>query len=217
MEVFQQSREPYSYIRGTPLWMWVCCGLLAILAALVLGSALYSSRGVLQLFGARFSNIQDLGSLGDFFGGHISSCIGSVTLLVVLFFSYHQSRQQQDFFSKQEQSEGGRAILQFMLQGVDQIAQWELSNPGSDQALRLIDYYSRVSLKYDEPLSRELLLILNAAITGAIKRSLGYSRSGDGAKLTTYPFAFEALGKIESIREEEGRVQKARAKGKVGQ
>jgi hypothetical protein len=199
--------QAYIYRKHTPPWM-IGVGLgLGLLAVLVIASALWSARFVLVLFGEPFKSLEQLSQLGDFFGGHITAFVGSITLLVVLFFSYHQGKQQEEFFASQEQRTAKHAERQAFLDGINLITQWDIRSPGCDQSMRLLDYYARLALKSDD---EELLLLLNTVITAQIRKNL--EGKNGSYKSTNYPFACEAVERVRPLRERDGRAQRTRLK-----
>lgn len=195
----------YAYVKETPTWLKWVVGLIAVAAMLVLGAALWSGAQSLTLFGEVPKTLEGLGQLGDFFGGHASAFVGSLTLLAVLFFSFHTARQQQLFFEHQVAQSKCNTERQFFLDGINLVTQWDIKSPGCDQAMRLLDYYSRLALKSED---EELLLILNTVITAELRRNIEGKNSK--AKSTNYSFAAEALERIRPIRERDGRAQKGR-------
>ncbi|WP_146165860.1 hypothetical protein [Stenotrophomonas panacihumi] len=60
--------------------------LLAAISLIVILTALRNGAAVLSLSGTSVKNLEELAQLGDFFGGHFSAFVGSITLLIVLFF-----------------------------------------------------------------------------------------------------------------------------------
>lgn len=195
----------YYYLAQTPTWMkWVGV-LILVVSAVVMGSALWSGVQSLTLLGSVPKDLESLGQLGDFFGGHTSAFAGSLTLLAVLFFSYHTAKQQYHFFEHQTEQNSRTTERQFFLGGIDLITQWDIKSPGCDQAMRLLDYYSRLALQAND---EELLLIINTVITAELRKNVE-GKNGK-TKSTNYPFALEAIERIRPIRERDSRAQRAR-------
>jgi hypothetical protein len=151
-------------------------------------------------------NLTELGQLGDFFGGHTAAFAGSLSLVVVLFFTFHQAKQQRIFFISQQADASKTAERQFFLEGINLITQWDIKSPGCDQCMRLLDYYSRLALLSGE---RELLLLLNTVITAKIRQNL--EGKNGSYKVTNYPYACEAIEQIRPLREADARAKKAGA------
>ncbi|PMQ16511.1 hypothetical protein [Janthinobacterium sp. AD80] len=203
----------YSYFDNTPAWMMF---VLAPMALLALVPLLNFSFLAWQNLDFKFFNIDvlslgGLGQMGDFFGGHMAAFAGSLSLLVVIFFTFHQANQQRQFFDQQQyqqrqffdqqQSQTNQASMRtFFLEGVNQITQWDIESPGCDQCMRLLDYYGRVALASED---RELLLILNTVITAKIRKNL--QGENGSFKQSNYPYACKALDHIKPLREEDGR------------
>jgi len=185
--------------------MLVVAILIAAVALPALLSALWSGLHVLIFLGRPATTLSELGQLGDFFGGHTAALVGSLTLLAVLFFSYHSGKQQQQFFERQSEDTQRLAQRQYFLDGLNVIAQWDLKSPGCDQTMRLLDYYARVAL---DATDEELLLLLNTVITAEVRRNLEGKKGT--FKSTNYPFACEALERIGPLRERDGRAQRER-------
>lgn len=192
--------------KNTPPWMYGIgfAFLVLVLVLIVAGSAIWSGKSVLVFFGDRLGTLEKLGQLGDFFGGHISAFVGSITLLVVLFFSYHQGKQQEQFIAWQEQETARLHERQALLHGINLITQWDIQSPGRDQAMRLLDYYARLAFKSED--KEERLLLLNTVITAQIRKNL---QGKNGVqKRKNYPFAWQAIEEIRPFRERDGRAQR---------
>lgn len=126
--------------------------------------------------------LADLGSQGDFFGGHIGAIVGSITLLVVLLTAYMQLVYERRF-----------RVREHFLSGITVIGQYDIDSPGCEQAMRLLDYYSAVALELKDD---ELLLLLNTVMTGDIRRKL---ESLDATKQEIYLDAREARRTIQQL------------------
>ena len=159
----------YNYLKESPLWMILLLGLIIFLAGIPLANLIFVGYQNLKIGFSGTYNLGELGQLGDFFGGHTSAFAGSLSLVVVLFFTFHQAKQQHGFFLTQLTETLRTANRQFFLEGINLITQWDIQSPGCDQCMRLLDYYSRVALLSDD---RELLLLLNTVITAKIRENL---------------------------------------------
>ena len=125
--------------------------------------------------------------------------------MVVLFFTFHQAKQQRAFFFRQQADASKAAERQFLLDGINLITQWDIKSPGCDQCMRLLDYYGRLALQSED---RELLLLLNTVITAQIRGNL--EGKNGSHKVTNYPYACEAIEKIRPLREADARSQKSK-------
>lgn len=201
------NRNRYSYLQNTPTWMKAVGIGLTIIALIVFATAIRNGVAVLSLDGKSAKDLSELGLLGDFFGGHFSAFVGSITLLIVLFFSYHQAKQQEQHIARQEAQAAKQAERQAFLDGINLITQWDIQSPGCDQAMLLLDYYGRLATRSDD---EELLLMLNTVITAQLRKNLE-GKTGSYRR-TNYPFACEAHERIRSLRERDGRAQRARLK-----
>ena len=203
----------YDYSKNTPAWMKWVLGLTGALAALPLLSLMYTGYRNLEFGYKGELSLSSLGQLGDFFGGHTAAFAGSMSLLVVLFFTFHQAKQQSQFFDVQQRETTRHSERDFFLQGINLITQWDIASPGCDQCLRLLDYYGRVALASKD---RELPLLLNTVITAKIRENLqGHNGS---FKRTNYPYACEAMDKIAELQKEDGlAVKTKRPVGKEGE
>lgn len=197
----------YDYLKETPRWMLVLFVVVGIFAILPIGSLIVFAYK--KLSSINFSlppglNLSQLGQLGDFFGGHTSAFAGSLSLVVVLFFTFHQAKQQRAFFLSQKADVSRTADRQYFLDGINLITQWDITSPGCDQCMRLLDYYGRLALQSED---RELLLLLNTVITAKIRQNL--EGKNGSFKVTNYPYACEAIERIRPLREADARAQKA--------
>lgn len=195
----------YEYAKNTPLWLKIVMVVTGLLAIFPLANLAFMGIHVLQFDYTAKPGLTELGQLGDFFGGHTSAFAGSVSLLVVLFFTFHQARQQSQFFEEQQRETSSRVEREFFLQGINLITQWDLAFPGCDQCMRLIDYYGRIALSSGD---RELPLILNTVITAKIRENL-QGKNGSFRR-TNYPYACQVMDKISVLREADGRAAKAK-------
>lgn len=201
-------KTEYSYRKNTPVWMIVVATCILCATIFLLLSAFWAGCHTLSFLGTPPETLSELGQLGDFFGGHASASIGSLTLLAVLFFSYHTSRQQQLFVEKQMTQTKTDAERQFFLDGINLVTQWDIESSGCDQAMRLLDYYSRLALKNND---EELLLLINTVMTANIRKNM--EGKNGSFKSKNYPFVCEAIERIRPIRERDGRAQSSRMKG----
>lgn len=194
----------YNYFKETPCWMIVSLVVVSLLAILAIANLIIVGYQNLKIDFSKALNLAELGQLGDFFGGHTSAFSGSLSLVVVLFFTFHQAKQQRVFFLSQQAHASRTADRQFFLEGISLITQWDIESPGCDQCMRLLDYYCRLALLSED---RELLLLLNTVITAKIRENL---KGKNGSfKVTNYPSACEAIEKIRPLREADARAQKA--------
>lgn len=204
----------HDYLKETPLWMLlllVAVGLFAIFPIASLVVFAYRKFNSVNFSLPSGLNLSQLGQLGDFLGGHTSAFAGSLSLVVVLFFTFHQAKQQQAFFLSQKSDTSRTAERQYFLDGINLITQWDIKSPGCDQCMRLLDYYSRLALRSED---RELLLLLNTVITAKIRENL--EGKNGSFKVTNYPYASEAIEKIRPLREADARAQKASAAAQRG-
>ena len=198
----------YEYAKNTPRWLKLVLALTGLLAILPLANLAFMGIRNLKFGYTGELGLGSLGQLGDFFGGHTAAFAGSLSLLVVLFFTFHQARQQSQFFEEQQRDASARAEREFFLQGINLITQWDLASPGCDQCLRLVDYYGRIALSSRD---RELPLILNTVITAKIRENLN-GKNGSFRR-TNYPYTCEVMEKIALLREEDGRAAKVKRWG----
>ena len=116
--------------------------------------------------------------------------------------------------------------LNFFMQGVNTITQWELKSPGCEQSMRLLDFFGKLALQeYDEAykkpsagiyyssiyevqVANQNLLLLNTLITGTIRQNL----QGENGKhnSTNYQFATRLMNEIGKIRKAEGLAERDR-------
>ncbi|MER0215947.1 MAG: hypothetical protein DU481_07085 [Nitrosomonas sp.] len=141
--------------------------------------------------------LEELGQFGDFFGGHISAFASSISLVIVVFFTFHQAKQQRVFFLEQQKDTSKTMTRQFFLEGINLITQWDIKSPGCDQCMRLLDYYGRLALESKDD---ELLLLLNTVITAKIRQNL--EGKNGSFKVTNYPHASKAIKEIGSLRKQ---------------
>lgn len=196
----------YNYFKETPRWMLALLLAVAFFALVPIVSLVFLGYENLHLNLSPDLTMAELGQMGDFFGGHTSAFAGSLSLVVVMFFTFHQAKQQREFFLTQQAETKTATSRQFFLEGINLITQWDIKSPGCDQCMRLLDYYSRLALESED--RGELLLLLNTIITAAIRRNLE-SKNGS-FKATNYPFACEAIEEIRPLREADARAHKAR-------
>lgn len=189
----------YDYRKNTPLWMKVALLLTATVALFPLANLVFLGLRHLEFGFTGTLELSSLGQLGDFFGGHTAAFAGSMSLLVVLFFTFHQAKQQAHFFETQRTEGTQQANRNFFLTGVNLITQWDIASPGCDQSLRLLDYYGRIALQSPD---RELLLILNTVVTAQIRANL--EGKNGSFRRTNYPYACEAVERIAELRKEDG-------------
>jgi len=200
----------YNYLKETPRWMIFLLSVVSFFAIVpILNMIVIGYQNLTISFSPRL-DLTQLGQFGDFFGGHTSAFAGSLSLVVVLFFTFHQSKQQRVFFLSQQADTLRTTDRQFFLEGINLITQWDIKAPGCDQCMRLLDYYGRLALVSE---NRELLLLLNTVITAKIRENL--EGKNGSFKVTNYPYACEAIEKIRPLREADARAQKASKSKKV--
>jgi hypothetical protein len=100
----------------------------------------------------------ELGEEGEFFGGNVAAITSSLTLMIVLATTYIQRSTDQRY-----------RIREHFLAGLAVVGQYDVANPGCEQALRLLDYYSSIAMN---PEDSDLLLLLNSVITKDIRARL---------------------------------------------
>ena len=155
----------------------------AVLLLLALISGLTLVYFVGGLLGTPLLNTpQTLGAQGDFIGGHLASILGSITLIVVIFTGYVQIQNERKF-----------RIRELFLSGIAAISSYEAQKPGTEQAMRLLDYFAQVAFQLGD---NELLLILNTVITKEIRSNL---EAIEAANRREYPNAIAAKKKIGEI------------------
>jgi hypothetical protein len=136
-----------------------------------------------------------LGPQGDFFGGHIASFVGCITLAVVVLTGYLQVLNDQRFRTKEH-----------FINGINVISGYDINKPGCEQAMRLLDYYSSVALELQDS---ELLLILNTVITKEIRKRI---EEIEEAGKEEYPNAVAARKEIQRILSEHHKAVKLKRK-----
>jgi len=198
----------YKYLNNTPVWMVILLSVVALLAIFPIMNLAVVGYNNLSLGVTTGLSLTELGQMGDFFGGHTSAFSGALSLIVVLFFTFHQAKQQREFFIAQKIEATKTSDRQFFLDGMNLVTQWDIKSSGADQCMRLLDYYSRLALQSDD---RELLLILNTVITAQIRKNL--EGKNGSFRATNYPYACEAVEKIRTLREADSRAHKAKRLG----
>ncbi|MFP8780256.1 hypothetical protein [Hydrogenophaga sp. RWCD_12] len=199
----------YDYSKNTPSWMKWALGLAALLAIVPVSNLVFLGIRNLRFAYTGEIGLTGLGQLGDFFGGHTAAFAGATSLAVVLFFTFHQARQQSQFFVTQQEDAAKHSQREFFLQGINLITQWDIASPGCDQCLRLLDYYGRVALNSED---RELPLMLNTVITAKIRENL--QGQNGSFKRTNYPYAIEVMERIAELRKEDGLASKLKLSGR---
>lgn len=159
----------YNYLKETPRWMIFLLLIVSLFAIVpIVNMIVIGYQNLTISFSSRL-DLTQLGQFGDFFGGHTSAFAGSLSLVVVLFFTFHQSKQQRLFFLSQQADTLRTTDRQFFLEGINLITQWDTKVHRCDQCMRLLDYYGRLALISED---RELLLLLNTVITAKIRENL---------------------------------------------
>ena len=95
----------YSYKKNTPWWLTGVMIVIAALAIIPISNLLVLLRKYFEFSVAPNLTLNELGQLGDFFGGHTSAFAGSISLVLVFFFTFHQAKQQAEFFRAQRNAE----------------------------------------------------------------------------------------------------------------
>lgn len=243
-----QNTMSYDFKNNTPIWLSALIAIPSVLAIIpAINLILILCKNFSFSLHPPVFSLTELGQLGDFFGGHTSAFAGSISLSVVFFFAFHQSKQQSEFFRAQrqaedqhatdsfelqrqqftkqqenmaelaakahqqeesffvhqKQAEDTRSKRQFFLEGINLISQWDIKEPGCDQCMRLLDYYSRMALNSDD---NELFLLLNTVITDKIRENLKGKHGVHHQR--NYSYAVKAQEKISQIREAEMKPQK---------
>ena len=126
--------------------------------------------------------LKNYGTQGDFFGGHIAAVVGCITLLVVVLTGFLQVGYERLF-----------RLREHFLSGIGVIGQYDINNPGCEQALRLLDYYSTIALELKDV---ELLLLLNTVMTKEIRKVL---ETLDDGNQDIYMNARSARKKVQQI------------------
>jgi len=161
---------------------WQVNAALILIAILTLIALVYFVTGLLgePLLG----NSAALGAQGDFIGGHLASILTSITLIVVILTSYLQIHHDRKF-----------RLREHFLSGISVISSYEAHEPGTEQAMRLLDYLALVAFQLKDD---ELLLILNTVITREIRAKL---EEIEKTGRREYPNAVAARHKIGAILE----------------
>jgi uncharacterized membrane protein len=184
------------------LYNWLVVGALAVLFLCIL----IFWAAIDAWFGQK--SLEASGQQGDYFGGHFGPIFGAASLVVVVVASYKQYRQQRAFFREQEKAQTQTLFYQSFTQGISLISEWDRKTPGCPQAMRLVDYYSKVALERNDD---ELFRLLNTVITEMIRETLrgkGQEKWHGEQIVFNYPFAVIALSRISEIRERDVRAFK---------
>lgn len=193
----KEAQEPEDH-----LYNWLVVGAVAVLFLCIL----IFWAAIDAWFGQK--SLEASGQQGDYFGGHLGPIFGAASLVVVVVASYKQYRQQRAFFREQKKTGDKSLFYQSFTQGISLISEWDRKTPGCPQAMRLVDYYSKVALERDDD---ELFFLLNTAITEKIRENLrgkGEEKWHGEQIVFNYPFAVIALGRIAEIRERDVRAFK---------
>lgn len=166
-----------SYRPRLPWYLKLGVVVAAIVGLTALGFFLAALAGKMPI-----ASLKDYGAQGDFFGGHIGAVAGSITLLVVLLTAYMQTVYERRF-----------RLREHVLSGISIIGQYDIDEPGCEQAMRLLDYYAAIALELRED---ELLLLLNTVMTSEIRKKLEELES---SKQDTYLDAREARRRIQEL------------------
>lgn len=159
---------------------------LIILAITLLCLGLVGLAVISILKGPIFTLSDSLSQQGSFFGGYLTAIVGLLTIAAVVLIGYRQQQEQQRYFMRQ-----------YFLHGLELISS-AMQNTDEVQALRIIDYFSRLAMSSDDD---ELFLVLNTIFSGNIRKQL---ESPEEYTRNNYPFAVETVSRI-------GEIQKAKA------
>jgi uncharacterized membrane protein len=165
---------------------WIVIVFLAAFAVGTLGVFVWSG-----FRGAVFSVTEARGQQGDFIGGHLSALFSSITLIAVLYFGWRQREEDK----LRRQKEGETRKREAFLAGLDLICQYDIKSPGSEQAMRILDYYSKLAV---DDGSEDWLWMLNTVITKAIRKNLDDLMKDER---DIYPHAQAARLKIQEMLE----------------
>jgi hypothetical protein len=90
-----------------------------------------------------------------------------------------------------------------LVSGIAAIAQYDISDPGCEQAMRLLNYYSYLALSRND---EDFLRILNTVITAEVRKKLEDLEARKQQE--TYPYAIEAHGRIKDLLKNEALARK---------
>ena len=169
-----------SYRHRWPWQLSIAVGLAAVLSMPPL--VFYATA----LFTNSAAALGNLGTQGDFFGGHVAAVTSSLTLVIVLATSYVQNKIDRTF-----------RLREHFLAGLNVIGQYDIADSGCEQALRLVDHYSALALELED---KELLLLLNTVMTKGIRLRLEELESGRNNEI--YVYARVAKKRIAEILKE---------------
>ncbi len=164
-------------------WPWQLKATVALVVVLSLPPLLLYGIG---LFSKSAGTLGDLGTQGDFFGGHVAAVTSSLTLVIVIASSYMQHAFDRTF-----------RLREHFLAGLNVIGQYDIAHSGSEQALRLLDHYSALALELNDS---ELLLLLNTVMTKDIRIRL--EELDSGKKNEIYIYARTAKKRIAELLKE---------------
>lgn len=129
----------YPYLKNTPLPIGVALALVVLFSFIPLINLIILCFDSLTV-GFSKKTLTELGQFGDFFGGHTAAFTGSLSLVVITFFTFHQSKQQEIFFdhqSKQQTEFFEKQVIdskrQIFIDGITLITQWDITSSGYDQ------------------------------------------------------------------------------------
>lgn len=125
---------------------------------------------------------EPLSQQGSFFGGYLTAIVGLLTLTAVVLIGFKQSLQQERYFMRN-----------YFLQGLELISS-AIQNEDDFQALRVIDYFSRLAISSEDD---ELFLVLNTILYGNIRKQL---EQPEDHMRNNYPFAVETISRIGNIQ-----------------
>lgn len=143
-----------------------------------------------------------LGQQGDFFGGHIASLVGSLTLALAILLGYFQTVETTRANLRSHFVEGMNLIFAAM-------PPLESPNPTQSSvtqqflkrlprtphgSMKILDYYARLALQLDD---EEFYFILNTIISGDIKKAV---RREIAQKSENYVYAQKIWQRIGELR-----------------
>jgi uncharacterized protein YneF (UPF0154 family) len=166
---------------------FVRLSLLLLVSTLAVGSIILGAYVARSAYEAQIhkkpiaseTEMKILGEQGEFFGGHLATIFSALTLALVVFTTYTQMHDARE-----------AATRSMFSSGIDAVARYDIAHPGCAQALRLLDYYSRLALNFDD---KQYYLFLNSVMTGSVRIELEKPDC-------PYGFALLARAKIVRIR-----------------
>jgi hypothetical protein len=120
---------------------------------------------------------------------------------VYVFFTYRIVRENKEIVAemrRQALEERRFRDREHFLSGIAAIAQYDISKPGCEQAMRLLDYYSYLALSLSDD---EFFRVLNTVMTAEIRNKL---EEIEAQKQDTYIYAINARKHIKDLLKREG-------------